>query len=107
MPGWATPPDEFWSVTRGDGELSVVCTESRVPADVRAERGFRLVKVVGPIEFETTGVLAAIARPLAAARISIFALSTFDTDYVLVRASELDRAAEALRQHGHDVVEER
>ena len=72
------------SITRTPDELSIVCPEEAVPPDdVTSEDGWRALKVPGPIPFETTGVLAGIAAPLAAAGISIFAISTFDTDYVL------------------------
>lgn len=91
------------SVTRRNDELSIVCAEQRVPAEVRAERGFRALEVQGPIPFEVVGVLRALAVPLGEARISIFAIATFDTDVVMVRELELERAAEALRGAGHVV----
>ena len=67
-----------------------------MPPDTQSEDGFRALMVPGPIPFEQTGVLASIAKPLAAAGISIFAISTYDTDYVLVRAADLERALAAL-----------
>lgn len=91
------------SVTRTDAELSVVCAESAVPEGVRAERGWRALRVRGPLAFELTGVLAALARPLAEAGVPIFALSTYDTDVLLVKADGLADAADALRAAGHDV----
>jgi hypothetical protein len=72
-----------------------------VPADVRCEPGWRALAVKGPLDFGLTGILASIAAPLAEAGISIFAISTFDTDYVLVKAERLDDAVEALRRAGH------
>jgi hypothetical protein len=93
----------FRSVTWTGDETSVVCAESLVPGDVRSEGGWRALMVVGPLDFGLTGILSSIARPLAEERISIFAISTFDTDYVLVKDSELERAIQALAAAGHRV----
>ena len=103
VPAWAwsgTPA----SVTRTDAELSIICAESAVPATVeRVERGWRAVRVTGPLDFNAVGVMARLTAPLAAAGISILALATFDTDYVLVREPDLARALAALRAAGHHV----
>jgi hypothetical protein len=88
------------SLTRTEQELSVVCREAAVPAEVQSERGWRALEVVGPLDFALTGILAALAGPLAAAGISIFALSTYDTDYVLVKATTLARAIAVLQAAG-------
>ena len=104
-PRWADGPG-FTSVTRTTDELSVVCDEARVPGEVSCERGFRCLKVAGPLAFSEIGVLAALAQPLADAGISIFAVSTFDTDYLLVRGSDLPAAAIALRSAGHQISDE-
>ena len=96
VPSWALELHEsFSSITRTREELSIVCPEEAVPPDVEAETGWRALVVPGPLPFEQTGVLAGIAAPLAAAGISIFAISTYDTDYVLVR--ELERALDVLQ----------
>lgn len=107
-PDAALPPwvrGEFTSVTRSAGELSIVCDDAAVPEGVRAERGWRLMMVEGPIPFEVTGVAAALVAPLAEARISVFLLATFDTDYLLVREEVFTRAAAVLRASGHDLAE--
>jgi enamine deaminase RidA (YjgF/YER057c/UK114 family) len=97
IPSWALELHEsFSSITRTQAELSIVCPEAAVPPDVQVEPGWRALVVPGPIAFEQTGVLASIAGPLAAAGISIFAVSTYDTDYVLVRAEDVERALDAL-----------
>jgi uncharacterized protein len=93
----------FFSITKTDSELSVVCQESAVPADVFAERDRRVLRVEGPLDFSLTGILAALAVPLAAAHVSIFALSTYDTDYLLIAGCDLDRAIPALEQAGHAI----
>lgn len=91
------------SVTFTEHEVSVVCEEAFAPADAVIERGWRCLRVVGPLEFSAVGVLVALAGPLADAGVPIFALSTFDTDHILVQAADLDRAIEALRGAGHEV----
>jgi hypothetical protein len=97
VPSWALELHEgFVSVTRTPEELSIVCPEDAVPPDTQSEDGFRALKVPGPIPFAQTGVLAAIAGPLGAAGISLFAIATYDTDYVLVREPDLERALKAL-----------
>jgi hypothetical protein len=97
-PAWVDWTDPLVSVTRTADELSVVCPEHRVPDGVRAERGWRAFKVDGPLDFALTGILAGLAVPLAEAGIPIFALSTFDTDYLLVRTSDVERAAATLEK---------
>lgn len=97
IPSWALELHEgFVSITRTKDELSIVCPQEAVPPDTRVEEDFRALKIPGPIPFEATGVLAALAAPLARAKIPIFAVSTFDTDYVLVRQKDLEQALKAL-----------
>jgi hypothetical protein len=103
LPGWIDWSDPFVTVSRTRDELSVVCPEARLPpgfetADAQAERGWRGFKVEGPLDFALTGILARLAAPLAEAGISIFAISTFDTDYLLVRSRDLAAATTVLRQ---------
>jgi hypothetical protein len=102
VPAWAHRGD-FTSVTRTPHELSIVCEEGGVPDDAVAERGWRCLGLHGPIAFETTGVAASFSRTLAERGIAIFIVSTFDTDYVLVKASAADDAVQALRDAGHEV----
>lgn len=86
-----------------DDELSLVCEEAHVPGNVRCQRGWRMFKLQGPFDFALTGILKAVLDPLAAAGIGIFALSTYDTDYVLVQAPRLDEALSALRDAGYRI----
>lgn len=104
LPPWATQGG-FFSVTRTDDELSIVCPADRVPSGVRAETGFRALKVHGPFALSEIGVLAALAVPLAAKKVSLFVISTFDTDYLLVNEKQLPAAVAALRGDGHQVAE--
>jgi|SRR6476620_3056165 hypothetical protein len=102
IPAWAMQGPMF-SATRTRDELSIVCAAPQLPLHVPAERGWRCLRVAGTIDFAVTGVLASIAGPLANAGVSIFAISTYDTDYVLVREHALAAAITALTTAGHDV----
>jgi hypothetical protein len=102
IPHWV-PATGFVSITRTADELSVVCPGEAVPPSVRAEHGFRVLKIDGPLDFSLTGILVAVAGPLADAGISIFAVSTYDTDYVLVKAHDLKQAVAVLQAAGHAV----
>ncbi len=104
LPGWFQGDGGaagLWAMARTPDELSLLVPEAAVPSDVRAERGFNALVVGGPLDFALTGVLASLAAPLAQAGVSLFALSTFDTDYVLVRAADRARAESALTAAGH------
>ncbi|HEX7964323.1 MAG TPA: ACT domain-containing protein [Gammaproteobacteria bacterium] len=89
---------EFLSITRTADELSVVCPEALVPKDAKAEHGWRAFKVQGPLDFSLTGIIAALTAPLAEAKISVFTVATFDTDYLLVREKDLEGAISALEK---------
>jgi hypothetical protein len=103
IPAWATR-GSFFSLTRTPEEVSIVCPEDDVPADALAEKGWRGLKVEGPLDFAFTGVLASLARPLAAASVSIFALATYGTDYLLIKAHDMPRAVQALLDEGHQML---
>ncbi len=103
IPRWADGSG-FVTISRTESELSVVCAADRVPADVKAERGYAVIGVEGTLAPELVGVLVSLAAPLADAGIPILAIGTYDTDYVLVRDATLERAVAALRDAGHDVV---
>lgn len=103
IPSWAVQ-GEFFSVSRTSDELSIVCSEQNVPADQKVEKGWRSLKVQGPLDFGLTGILSSLAKPLADAGISIFAISTFDTDYLMVKEEHLEKAVSALTQAGHRFI---
>ena len=104
IPDWVQ--GDFLSITKTPTELSIVVEEARLPTDwTMVERGWRVLSLVGPIDFSEVGVLLDLAAPLAAAGVSIFTISTYDTDHLLVREADLGVAIEALRAEGHDVVE--
>jgi len=100
VPAWAH--GAFSSITRTRDELSIVCDESGVP-DVIADRGWRCLKLAGPMPLDQTGVAAAFTRVLADAGVALFVISTYDTDYVLVRDAALGHASAALRAAGYTV----
>jgi hypothetical protein len=102
VPPWL-PSRGFVSVTRTDEELSIICGEEAVPASVKASRGWRAMKVDGPLPFDMCGVLSSITAPLAEAEVSVFAIATHDTDYVLVTGDTLEKAVKALTRAGHRV----
>jgi hypothetical protein len=102
IPNWATQ-GRFFSVTRTGDELSIVCELALVPVGVQSQSGWRVFKVHGPFVLSEIGVLSALAGPLAKARISLFAVSTFDTDYLLVASATLSAAIAALEQAGHTI----
>jgi len=104
IPAWAVGA-AFFSVTRTPDELSILCPTVRVPAGVRAERGWRCLQVAGPLDFSLVGVLASLLRPLREAGVSVFTLSTYDTDYVLIKEAQLPRALASLRAAGHEIKE--
>lgn len=102
IPAWSDARS-FSAVTRTADELSVLCPAAQVPADVKHEAGWRLLKLRGPFNFTETGILSSVLDPLAFSRISILAHSTFDTDYVLVKAAELEAAIRTLRNADHTI----
>jgi hypothetical protein len=102
LPDWVRS-GHFWSATRSDAELSIVCREEDVPADASAERGWCALELAGPLDFSLTGVVAALVTPLAEAEVPIFVLSTFETDYLLVRERSRSRSVDALAGAGHSV----
>ncbi|MCB0404725.1 MAG: ACT domain-containing protein [Bdellovibrionales bacterium] len=106
IPNWAIK-SPFFSVSKTADELSIVCEQKDVPPGIKAERDWRCLKVAGPLDFSLTGILASLAAPLAEKGVSLFAISTFDTDYLLVKSNQLQRAAEALKKAGHVVASKR
>jgi hypothetical protein len=103
IPSWSLAGD-FFSVTRTREELSLVCRQEMVPEGTRCEKDFRSIKVEGPLDFALVGILASLTEALAQEEISILAISTFDTDYLLVKEAQVDRAVQKLSQAGHRFV---
>lgn len=103
VPEWALAGDRFASVTRRGDELSVLCADAAMPAEVDAWRGLRALAVEGPLGYELVGVMAALAAPLAEAGVWILALATYETDVLVVKGEQLEQAIGALERAGHRV----
>ena len=102
LPPWALG-GPFVSITRTPDELSIVCREEDLPLESNSERGWRCLRVAGPLPFSAVGILASLVEPMARGGIPVFVVSTFDTDYLLLKAGDFDRAVEHLQQAGHIV----
>ena len=103
IPQWAYQ-GEFYSITKTTAELSIVCSEVVIPEAVICERGWRALKIAGILDFSLVGILSVVSTILAKAGVSIFAISTYNTDYILVKATDLECALQALDHEGYDVV---
>src|SRR5205814_10025924 len=101
VPEWVDK-GPFRSVTRTEHEVSVVCRDHDVPEGESVDRGWTVLETIGPLDFSLTGVIASLVEPLAQAGVPIFLISTFESDYVLVRSSDLGRAVDALEDAGHE-----
>jgi uncharacterized protein len=104
LPPWADGRSGFLTVSRTREELSITALQRLVPPDAKCERDYRAVRVRGPLPLDLVGILAAIADPLAEVGLGIFAISTYDTDYVLVKSRDLPTALEALERAGHRIT---
>lgn len=104
IPKWSQDSD-FFSITKTSDELSIVCLEDSIPSDIKCERDWRILKIEGPLDFSLIGILASISTILAQKGISIFAISTYDTDYILVKNKDIDKAVESLIQERYEVLD--
>jgi hypothetical protein len=102
IPEWAMTGG-FSSITRTAQELSVVCPQDQVPPGIQQQGGWKALQVEGPLDFSLTGVLASLTAPLAREGISVLAISTYDTDYLLVKEEQLEGAMQALREEGYEI----
>ena len=103
IPPWAFQ-GEFFSLTVTPEEMSLIAEETLLPADLPAERNWRILQVVGPLDFALIGILSSLSTTLANRKISIFAVSTYDTDYVLVKDKDIDKAVIALKTAGYEML---
>ena len=103
VPGWAESSSLF-SITATARETSIVCATRSVPRKAQQAGPFTAFAVEGPLDFSMTGILATLLQPLADAQISVFTISTFDTDWILVPVDDAERAAEGWRRRGHEVA---
>lgn len=102
IPEWALKGD-LYSITRTQDELSVVCRQDDVPGHIQCNKGWNCFKVEGPLDFSMTGVISTLTTSLASEGISVFVFSTYDTDYIMVKSKDLEKAVNALTATGHRV----
>jgi len=105
VPAHILSANGFVTISRTADELSIVCPASFVEEGMRAEYGWRLLKIHGPFSFDQVGILVSLLQPLAAASVGIFAISTFDTDYILVKSEKLQLALNSLQIAGHKLID--
>lgn len=103
IPQWAKNSD-FYSITKTLDELSIVCCQDSIPMGIRHESDWRMLKIEGPLDFSLIGILSSISSILARRRISIFAISTYDTDYILVKDKDIDDAISALVDERYEII---
>ncbi|MEA4849703.1 MAG: ACT domain-containing protein [Clostridiaceae bacterium] len=103
LPGWASR-SSFYSITKTLDELSIVCSQDNIPKDIKCEKDWRILKVEGPLDFSLIGILSSISTILAQRGISIFAVSTYDTDYILVKDKDIDTAIAVLSKEGYEIL---
>jgi uncharacterized protein len=104
IPDWAKK-SLFYSITKTEDELSIVCLLDSIPHDIKCEKGWRSLKVEGPLDFSLIGILSSISTILARKGISIFAISTFDTDYILVKDKDIASAINALLDEKYEIIQ--
>lgn len=104
IPEWIDT-SEFCSITNTEDELSIVCRDKGIETDITCEKDFRLLKIDGVLDFSEIGVLSGITTILANAQISVFAVSTYNTDYILVKDKDLHKTINLLKENNHSVSE--
>lgn len=96
--------EEFFSITRTEDELSIVCLQDKVKEYIKCERNWRILKIEGPLDFSLIGILSKISTLMANNNISIFAISTYDTDYILIKEETINRAIEVLENSNYNII---
>lgn len=96
--------EEFFSITRTEDELSIVCLQDKVKEYIKCERNWRILKIEGPLDFSLIGILSKISTLMANNNISIFAISTYDTDYILIKEETINRAIEILENSNYNII---
>lgn len=103
IPEWGSK-GEFSSITRTEDELSIVCLQNNIPEGIQCEKSWKVFKIEGPLDFSLIGILSAISSLMAEKGISIFAISTYDTDYILIKDKELNKAIEVLSNDKYEII---
>ena len=105
LPDWIDESD-FSSITRTEKELTIVCDEVLVASGTTSETGWRCIEVEGPLDFSEIGIVFSLTQPLAEIGVAVFLISTFDTDYLMVKEKDLAKTIDTLTAAGHQVVTE-
>jgi len=105
IPPWVNASHGFASMTYTQDELSIICDEVHVPPEIEQERGWRIIKVIGPLDFSLVGVISKITGILAHAGVCLFTVSTYETDFILVRQDSLDIAVRALKEAEMEIID--
>lgn len=103
LPGWIDQPG-FYSITRTAEELSVVCNEEHVPPGTQSEAGWRCFQLLGPFTFSEIGIISSLTQPLSESGVCVFVISTFDTDYLMVKDKDLAKTIDTLTVQRHQVI---
>lgn len=103
IPKWIFQ-EEFFSITRTDDELSIVCLQDKIKEDIKCEKDWKVLKIEGPLDFSLVGILSRISTLMANNDISIFAISTYDTDYILIKEESIKRAIEVLENNNYNII---
>lgn len=103
IPAWASQGG-FFSIVKTEDELSIVCDVAVIPAGVTCEQPWKILKVQGPLDFALVGILSKISQVLADIAVSIFAISTYDTDYILMKEQDLQKAVTALESANYEII---
>jgi len=103
LPDWVDRPS-FLSTTKTPKEITVVCEENQVPGECKKSDNWKCIKIEGRFDLDAVGVLAGIAGPLAQSKISLYVISTFETDYILIHANDIDKAVSCLENFGHSFM---
>jgi hypothetical protein len=103
IPEWARN-SEFFSITKTSDELSIVCSQDSIPSEITCEKDWRILKIEGPLDFSLIGILSSISTILAQRGIGIFAISTYDTDYILVKHKDINDAIDSLSSERYEII---
>jgi uncharacterized protein len=103
IPKWIFD-EEFFSITRTDDELSIVCLQDKIKEDIKCEKDWKVLKIEGPLDFSLVGILSRISTLMANNGISIFAISTYDTDYILIKEESINKVIEVLENNNYNII---
>lgn len=104
IPAWATG-NGFVSISLAEDEITVVCLEEQIPADIRADRNWACLRTIGPFDFDTAGIVHSLISPLSSNGIGVFVVCTYDGEHLLVANKDLDQTKKYLTNAGHNLID--